>query len=158
MSKILNFLVNTRVFFKLKMHQNPFSAGAVPRTALGGAYDASRLGRFPFPQTPSTSRFRRLSWSLFWPSPPPSAPRLIRTLETAVIHVEIMSSYNATNDIRPTRDISRDVARRQIKYIVSQKPATVSNYNSGAFWSSFRLGFVRLMSWAVRLSSVTACL
>jgi len=125
------------------MHQNPFSAGAV---RAGGAYDASRLGRFPSPPDAFDVSISPPLLKSLLTLPPPSAPRLIRTLETAVIHVEIMSSYNATNDIRPTRDISRDVARRQIKYIVSQKPATVSNYNSGAFWSSFRLGFVRLMS------------
>ena len=61
--------VTTWVFFKLKMHQNPFSARAPPWNPCG-AYDApqtaSRLGTrwmhhmAPFPSTSLASRSRRL--------------------------------------------------------------------------------------------------
>ena len=83
MSKILHFLVNTWVFLKLRMHQNPFSAGAPPRTPLRElmSYDAppdsSRLGSgTPLPillpvDAPSASLSRRLrpSAHYFWPPP-----------------------------------------------------------------------------------------
>jgi len=40
-------------FFKFQMHQNPFSTGALPRTPVGEAYDASQipiwLGRTEIP-------------------------------------------------------------------------------------------------------------
>jgi len=74
------FVITTFVFFKLKMHQHPFSAGALPGPA-GGAYDAPpdplagwgggyplHIGRgIPLPSphsphrsTPLASRTRRL--------------------------------------------------------------------------------------------------
>ena len=40
MTKNIKFVITRIVFFKLKMHQNPFSAGAPTRTPLGELYDA----------------------------------------------------------------------------------------------------------------------
>ena len=48
MTKNIKFVITRFVFFKLKMHQNPFSAGAPPRTPLGSLRRSprppSRLG------------------------------------------------------------------------------------------------------------------
>jgi len=70
MTKNIKFVITRFVFFKLKMHQNPFSAGAPPWTPLGELTmlprPPSRLGRgIPSPHSPprstaSASRIRRL--------------------------------------------------------------------------------------------------
>ena len=62
MTKNIKFVIIRFVFFKLKMHQNPFSAGALPRTPLG---ELTTL-----PQTPKSAGEGDN------PSPFPSARRL----------------------------------------------------------------------------------
>ena len=63
--KNIKFVITRFVFFKLKMHQNPFSAGAPPRTPLGELTTLprahSRLGRgYPLLIPLPARRLRRL--------------------------------------------------------------------------------------------------
>ena len=74
-AKNTKFIVTTISSFKLRMHQNHFSAGALPRTPLGDQGELttlprppSRLGRGqPLPLL-SARRFRRLDFAAIHPS------------------------------------------------------------------------------------------
>jgi len=72
MTKNIKFVITIFVFFKLNMHQNPFSAEAPPRTPLGElttlTQTPSRLGRgIPLPIPLRAQRFRRLELGVVRP-------------------------------------------------------------------------------------------